>query len=207
MASPQPIPVADYPQPLLCPFIATVEDKAVGFEHGCRTEVILVIPVRRAGRGAGTTQDAGHCLIEELSVFGALKPLPRSTRGMCNQIGLDDGYLLKEGVHIDNQVFDYGEAPQRLYDDGLPLQGENLAIASQSVHPVNGHSAGTTYGAPAGPSISKGAIQSPLDLVQSIKYCHPGLDFHGIFSVIGFFILIRVKPQYLEGYLHGLLPP
>src|SRR5205807_4667157 len=113
-AAPDAIALSQDAKPLCRSLIATIEDEAVSVDDRGRTHPVGIAPYRWAGTRTGAAEDAFCALVKALALSRALQAFRPRLVIVIDQVGLDSFILLKERIHIDNEVLDDREAKHGL---------------------------------------------------------------------------------------------
>lgn len=190
--------VVQLSQSLSSHLITRVLNPAEGLHQHSRTQVVVRSPpVRGAGGGAASTQNALVHTIQLLAVLLALQELAVGqvvgALDLGAQPGLDGLVLVVEVGQISHQVLDHIHVRKRVDLGGLRGVLVNIAQAGQGVGTIDVHGATSANTLTARATEGQGRIDLILDLDKGIQNHGSALvQVHLIGGNVGLLLLLGV---------------
>ncbi len=164
----------------------------MGIDNRSRANPVGVAPDRRTGTRAGPAENALCSLIVARALLWRLQSLGSRLVIIGNQVGLDRFVLLKEAVHVDDQVFDDRVTEHRLNRHLLAhVAHENLA--GEAVAPVDAHGIGAADAVRARTPVRQRAIHRPLDDIERVQQAINRIGLDGVLGPVWLRVLLWIE--------------
>ncbi len=196
LATPGAVLVIQESNPFLRTLISRIEEIPKRADKGSRADIAccLRILIDGAGCRAAGAEDTTDGFLKKVLLLRRLTSFLVGWKSFCDQIRLDRIVLLKEGVQVNDQIFDHLKYRKRL-DQNLLFIVPGQLLTGKAADAVDPHPVRSADAMAARPSVGERWVLLPSDSVEAIKKSIHRIGLHLIGSVVRLLVLLGIKAK------------